>query len=246
VALQPAASALVAAVARRFAAAGYFATYFARGKLRRDPIFFELLRRGAFPDGARVLDLGCGQGILLALLAAASDPARAGVWPEGWAKAPESLSLSGIELRASEVTLARIALGADARIEQGDLRTVRLGAESADRIALFDVIHYLEPEAQDALLARCAAALAPRGVLLLRVCDAAVGWRAHLTRVLDRVGTLSKGGAIGPLHLRSAAAWQAALEKLGLAVSAEPMSEGTPFANVLLSARRESAARRAP
>src|SRR5262249_20807593 len=160
---------------------------------------FELLRRDPLPAGTRVLDLGCGQGILLALLACAN----------------EKLELRGVELHAAEVTRAGIALGPDGTIEQADLRCVSLARESADRIALLDVIHYLEPEAQDALLARCAAALAPRGVLWLRVCDASAGWRARLTRFTDRLGTLGKGGGMPALHLRGEADWRRALESLG-------------------------------
>ena len=79
---------LVAAVERRFARSGSFAKYYARGKLRHDPVYFALLERGLVPDGARVLDLGCGQGLLLALLLEAGAAARAGRWPEGWAAAP--------------------------------------------------------------------------------------------------------------------------------------------------------------
>jgi hypothetical protein len=41
---------------------------FARGKLGGDPVFAGLLQRGLNPPDARVLDIGCGRGLLAALL----------------------------------------------------------------------------------------------------------------------------------------------------------------------------------
>jgi SAM-dependent methyltransferase len=146
------------------------------------------------------------------------------------------LQLRGIERSPAQVTLARLALAGDGVVEQGDLRAAAL--PPSDRIALIDVIHYLEPRAQDELLARVGAALRPGGVLLMRVCDDGQRARATLTRALDRFGALLRGELVGRLHGRSAADWCAALERLGLRIRVEPASQGTPFANVLITARR--------
>jgi hypothetical protein len=63
--------ALLKSAVRPYLAAGLYPYFFARGKLGYDPVYLSLLRRGAFPDGARILDLGCGQGLLSAVLIAA-------------------------------------------------------------------------------------------------------------------------------------------------------------------------------
>ena len=42
--------ALIDAASRPYLAAGRYAYYFARSKLRHDPIFFSLLRTGRIPD----------------------------------------------------------------------------------------------------------------------------------------------------------------------------------------------------
>jgi len=226
---------LVDAVFRRYAPAGRMAKQFARGKLRHDPIYFALLRRGELPDVLRLLDLGCGQGLLLALLLEARELARAGRWPRDWPSPPSQLALRGIERWPAEVRRARIALGSEAVIEDVDLREAALGESSC--ITLIDVIHYLEPGAQGRLLARIRGALLPGGVLIMRVGDASARFRAVLTRAADHLGALVKGGRPGPLHQRSVAEWIAALESLGFSVRAEPMSAGTPFANAWLVAR---------
>jgi hypothetical protein len=49
---------------------GRFAWHFARGKLGRDPVFRGMLERGDLPASARVVDIGCGQGLLASLLQA--------------------------------------------------------------------------------------------------------------------------------------------------------------------------------
>jgi SAM-dependent methyltransferase len=230
--------ALVDEVARRFRRAGVFAERFARGKLAHDPIYLGLLQRGAIPDGARVLDLGCGQALLLCLLAVSSSRAGAGQWPAGWPPPPARLSLLGIERNPAEVRRARLALASDGAVEEGDVRVA--GLAQSDLITLLDVIHYLEPEAQDRLLGRIATALSSDGVLFMRVCEDAAGARAWLTRMADRFGTLTRGRLAWRLHGRSVAEWIAALERVGFSATAESASQGTPFANVLIKACRAS------
>ena len=51
-----------------YRAAGHFAWHFARGKLKGDPAFFGLLEHGLIPDAGRLIDLGCGQGLLASWL----------------------------------------------------------------------------------------------------------------------------------------------------------------------------------
>ena len=94
-----------------YRSAGLFAWYFARGKLNGDPAFLGLLERGLIPDDARILDLGCGQGLLAAWLFEARALFDAGHWPAHWPPAPKPLAYRGIELMPREVRRARGALG---------------------------------------------------------------------------------------------------------------------------------------
>ena len=114
--------ALLDAATQPFRRAGNYAWRYARGKLRFDPVYFNLLRQGLFPNEGTLLDLGCGQGLLLSLVVAARRQYRSGHWPAGWQAPPQGLRLEGVERSADRVAVARSALGAEAKIEQGDLR----------------------------------------------------------------------------------------------------------------------------
>jgi SAM-dependent methyltransferase len=227
--------AIVAAAARAYAPAGRTPMRFARGKLRHDPVFRAILARGLIRDGARLVDLGCGQGVLPAFLVAARSRYERDEWPADWPPPPRLASALGVDLRGRALTAARVAIGDRAQFVCGDVRDAALPA--CDAITILDVLHYLPVPDQDGVLERCAAALAPGGVLLARVGDADAGLRALVTRVADQAITLVRGG-FPRFHTRGLAAWIAAVERAGFAVEAVPMSAGTPFANVLLVARR--------
>jgi len=229
---------LFEAATRPYVGAGQYAWHSARGKLRHDPVYFSLLRRGLFPDRGSLLDLGCGQGILMSLLIAAKKQYQAGQWPRGWPAPPLNLDLQGIELRQDRVQAARRALGDSARVELVDLCSTDYPPCSV--IVMLDVLLYLHEREQRRVLEKTAAALGPGGLLLLREADAGAGFAFRVTRWSERIAGAVRGQFGQQLHYRSAELWVAALEGLGYAVSVEPMSEATPFANVLFVARKGS------
>jgi SAM-dependent methyltransferase len=224
------------AAARLYAPVGRFAMRYTLGKLRHDPVFATILAHGLIPDRARLVDLGCGQGLLLALLVAANEAIARAEWPAGWPAPPRPQSMAGFDAGKRAIALARIALGDQARIALADLRTVELPA--CDTIALIDVLHYVDAAAQESALAKCAKALSGGGVLLLRVNDAGAGWRATLTRFSDRLATVARDRKWPRLHDRTLTDWIRLVERAGFAVRTLPASAGTPFANSLLVGRR--------
>jgi SAM-dependent methyltransferase len=228
----PVIASLVDAASAPYRAAGRFAWRFARGKLAGDPAFAAILERGLLKDSARILDLGCGQGLLASWLLAAQAARLAGRWPTGWPPLPQSLQLLGVEIDPQEVARARAALGERARIVEGDIRHVDYG--SVDAIVILDVLHYTDYASQEAVLERARAALGPRGVLLLRVGDAEGGVGFALSTLFDRLVALVRRHRLAHLTCRPAREWRSLLTGLGFLTEALPMSQGTPFANVLL------------
>ena len=219
--------------------AGKFALNFARGKLGRDPVFAHFLRRGLILPRIRVLDIGCGQGVLAALLGSLTgDSPAERAWPTGWAPSPAGAQVHGIELMPRDVERARKALshlGERVRLTLGDMCTTPF--TPADAVVILDVLHYVNYEAQDDVLRRVKAVLAPGGVLLLRVGDAAAGQPFKISNWVDAAVLFVRGHGLARLYCRTLAEWQAKLQELGFAVDSIPMHDGTPFANILLVAR---------
>lgn len=226
---------LLDAAAEPYRDAGVFARYFARGKLAGDPVFFALLRRRLIPDRARILDLGCGQGLLAAFLSAAERLHAQGRWHSDWPAPPAALEFRGIELMANDVARARKALGSRIEVQHGDIRGTAFGG--ADVVMILDVLHYIDTADQNAVLGRVLAALSGDGVLLLRVGDASAGLRFRISQWVDYIVMFARRHRLPRLHSRPLREWIESLERLGFEVEAAPMSEGTPFANVLLVAR---------
>jgi SAM-dependent methyltransferase len=227
---------LLEAAAQPYAATGRYAFHFARGKLRHDPVYGYLLRSGLLPRRGRLLDLGCGRGLLLSVLRAAQASYRSGAWPTDWPGPPLDLPLTGIDLRAEHVRLARVALGDGARVEVRDLRDFDFPAAAA--IVLLDVLLYLREDQQRDALRRAAAALESGGTLLVREADAGAGLAYGVTNLAEQLLEALRGRPRARLHYRRSAEWAGLLESLGLRVAMEPMSAGTPFANVLFVCRK--------
>jgi len=191
---------------------------FVRGKLKRDPVVPALL---ALPPFGDVLDLGCGRGQLgLALLLAG-----------------RASAVTGLDLDAGKIARATAAAGdLPARYVVADLATAPI--PPCDTALVIDVLVQMTPPAQDALLARLAAAAPPR--IVIRAFDPGRGWRSGFGLAMDRLrrrlgGDLGLAGTVAPQPI---AVLRAPLDAAGYAVSVTPCWAGTPLPNVLLVAER--------
>ena len=229
---------LIDKAAAPYRAAGRFAWHFARGKLGGDSVFASLLAHDLIPDNARILDIGCGQGLLASWLLSAKALHDSGDWPANWPAAPNPHSIHGIELMPRDVERARRALANPnnaATFTAADMCNTDFG--KADAVVILDVLHYVGIAAQNDVLRRARDALAPDGILILRVGDASAGLPFTMSLWVDHVATFARGHRNVRLVCRPLSVWCTALTELGFTVSTLAMKQGTPFANVLLIAR---------
>lgn len=212
-----------------------FGWRFARGKLICDPMFEAFLKQGLIPDNKRLLDLGCGQGILVSWLLAAQELFQAGQWPEDWPTPPLLESIVGIDLMPRDIERARKALGHRAEFRVDDARTAEFG--TADVVMLLDVLHYLPFAEQENLLLKIRASLTDNGVFITRIGDRSAGLACLYSQWVDLIASSIRGHRLPKLYCRSFADWHSLLTGMGFTIQAFPMSKGTLFANTLLVAR---------
>src|SRR6185436_9000854 len=198
---------LVRRASDRYVGISITAWEFARGKLRMDPIYRATLSPDVLVSGGSLVDVGCGQGLALALLTEARCALDAGTWPVDWPPPPRFDRMIGIELRRRVAKIARAALETDAEVIVADVRTLSLNPFRA--VLLFDVLQLLAPHEQEALLAEMTARLEPGGVILVREADASAGSRFDLVRLGNRLKLFVSGSWRKPFHPRSAVEWSA-------------------------------------
>jgi SAM-dependent methyltransferase len=227
-------SSLIQAAAEPYRWADWYAYWFAKIKLRMDPAFSTILKQGLIPDGSRLLDLGCGQGLLASSLLAARSLAGKGCWPDEWAPPPAYSSFSGIDSVALDIERAKQALGRQGDFRAADICTADFG--QADVIVILDVLHYIDHAAQEDVLRRVKQALRPNGRLILRVGNAAGGFWFRASYWYDRLVWFLRTRQDNPLYCRSLDDWIMALENLGFKVRHEDMGRGISLANTLLVA----------
>lgn len=229
-----------------YKASGRFGWHFARGKLGHDPAFLGIVSRGLIgAERTRMLDIGSGQSLFANLLHSAAQLQREARWPAQWPPLPASAQYTGIELMPKDVARAQAAVGhikPAPQIVCGNMCTAALPA--CDVVVILDVLHYVDHAAQAEVLTRVREALrrgAPErgavpGRLLLRVGDAASTRGFAISQWVDRTVTRIRGHKVSPTWGRTLGQWIELLTTLGFSVRPIPMSEGTPFANVLLVA----------
>ena len=226
---------LVRRASDRYLDSGITAWEFARGKLSCDPVYAAMLGEELPAARGTVLDIGCGQGLSLAIIAEAQLTATQGTWDSSRPDPPQLSRLVGVELRARVAGIAARALEHEAEILTGDARQLPLPI--ADVVLLFDVLHMMPEADQRELLGAIRKAMPRHGRLLVREADAGAGWRFRMVRLGNALKAVLRGRWRQRFAFRTAAGWRQLLFDEGFEPRVQPMGDGTPFANVLISAR---------
>jgi 2-polyprenyl-3-methyl-5-hydroxy-6-metoxy-1,4-benzoquinol methylase len=186
----------------------------------------------AVPDEGRILDLGCGHGLLSFHLALGSSKRK----------------VTGVDLDADKIAVARAAADG-VRPAPGTTppevtfmvgTALEVPAGPWDAIVVVDVLYLLDGDAQHRLLDAAAAQLAPGGVLVVKEMSHRPAWKFAWNRAQEqlavRVLRITEGHDI---HFLPDADLPAHLTGLGLDVRTdEPVDRGYLHPHRLVVARR--------
>lgn len=190
--------------------------HYALAKLRTDPLYPGVVDALRGTD-APLLDLGCGIGLLAHALRAH------GV----------SLPYRGIDNDVAKVARARAA-AARAGLPDVAFDTVEL-AEGAPvhrgSVVILDVLQFVAPGVQDALLDAATAMLVPGARLVIRTGLDDGSRRARLTRRIDSLSRAVRWMNAGPRRYPDADAMAARFAAAGLRAEFTPLHGRTPFNN---------------
>ena len=215
-----------------YAKADRFARHFAAAKLATDPAFPAVLQERLIPHGARILDLGCGQGLLSAWLAAAAEQYANGQWPAELPPPPRNSQTYGLDLSPTNIQRAQAALSNHGVFVAKDICTAPF--PPSDVCVMLDVLHYIPHAAQEKILQRVAQSLPAKGRLILRVADAGGGLRYRYSSLIDQCVVFLRSGHWAPLYGRRREDWQALLQKLGFETKSLALGAQNALINVLL------------
>jgi 2-polyprenyl-3-methyl-5-hydroxy-6-metoxy-1,4-benzoquinol methylase len=174
---------------------------------------------GYIPDEGRIVDVGCGRGLLANYLALVSD----------------SREVTGIDKQEKRIEAAIKSIEGRENIHFYLQDALDLHRQEFDVIVISDMLHHLAYPEQEKLLRHCYQILPEGGALLLEDVTTRPQWKWIAHFLIDR--TLNCGRR---QYYRKVDDWISCLESLGFQVESFPAHRHIPLSDFLLKCSKIS------
>ena len=181
----------------------------------------------SFPATGSVLDVGCGDGLLVLMLSLDDRSRRR--------------SYLGIDVDPDKIANATRAGVPNAEFRAADLADIPAG--SFDCVSVIDVLYLLPMGRWHDFLRHAVGALRPGGLLIVKEVADTPAWKYWIGYLEELVAIKIMRMTTGDMpHLESADTYRAAIEAAGAEIlRIERIDAGRPHAHVLLQARKRAA-----
>jgi 2-polyprenyl-3-methyl-5-hydroxy-6-metoxy-1,4-benzoquinol methylase len=177
------------------------------------------------PLRGRVVDLGCGNGLFAALMNLGSAERRV----TGYDLDPKKIRVAEDLKEANAWTNLDFRLG----------NIITQDYPQADVFTLIDVLYLIPVSDQNAVLRRCARALPPGGLLLIKDMDTRPRWKYAWNFFQETLAVKVVGFTLGSrFHFRSCPDFLTVLSSLGFETTVVPLDRGTWYPHILYLCRK--------
>jgi len=175
------------------------------------------------PTRGKVVDLGCGSGLMAALFMLGSEERR----------------VVGFDLDPKKVQAARRLKERWPTLEFHEADLIALHVPDAQAVTIVDVLYLIPYAQQEEILKRCFEALPPGGVLVLKDMDTRPSWKYAWNYFQETLAVKIIGFTLGSLfYFRSRDNFRRILEGLGFKVEIVPLDKRYWYPHILFLCRK--------
>ena len=181
-----------------------------------------------FPKEGKIIELGCGSGLFANILAIGSNKRQ----------------IVGADMDENKIALAERTKDPLASIEYTAGKIVTMDYPTGEVFSLIDVLYLIPYDAQEVILRKCADALAPKGMLVIKEMDTRPRWKYIWNYCQETLAVKIIGFTLGErFYFRSRENFENLLKGLGFSVNTVRLDKGYWYPHIAYVCTRDCIAK---